>query len=181
MFNDIQEVLISKDVLMEKVKELGKRISEDYKGKELVVVCVLKGGVVFYADLIRELSIPVELDFIAVSSYGASTKSSGVVKITKDLDTNISGKHVLIIEDIIDTGLTLSHLKELLKTRGPLSVKICSALDKPSRRKIEIDIEYKGLEIPDKFVVGYGLDYGGKYRNIPDVCVLKQSIYSKGW
>lgn len=179
MLGDIQEVLITRGTLDEKVKELGKRISEDYKGEELVVVCVLKGGVVFYADLIREIGIPVDLDFIAVSSYGASTKSSGVVKINKDLDTNITGKHVLIVEDIVDTGLTIKHLKELLSTRGPKSVKVCSALDKPSRRKVGIEIEYKGLEIPDMFVVGYGLDYAGKYRNLPDVCVLKPSIYSK--
>lgn len=179
MLGDIQEVLISREVLLEKAKELGRQISEDYKGKDLVVVCVLKGGVVFYADLIREISIPIDLDFIAVSSYGASTKSSGVVKILKDLDTNINDKHLLIVEDIIDTGLTMKHLKQLLSTRGPLSVKVCSALDKPSRRKVDIEIEYKGMEIPDRFVVGYGLDYAGKYRNIPDVCVLKPEVYSK--
>jgi len=178
MLEDIQEVLIPSEVLKEKVKELGRIISEDYKGKDLVVICVLKGGVVFYADLIREITVPMEMDFMAVSSYGASTRSSGVVKIMKDLDTNINDKHVLIVEDIIDTGLTLKHLKELLSTRGPLSVKICSALDKPSRRKVDIEIEYKGIEIPDKFVVGYGLDYSGKYRNLPDVCVLKPSVYS---
>lgn len=179
MLEDIQEVLISRETLKEKAKELGKRISRDYEGKDLVVICVLKGGVVFYADLIREIDIPIDLDFMAVSSYGASTRSSGVVKILKDLDTNITDKHVLIVEDIIDTGLTLKHLKELLSTRGPLSVKLCAALDKPSRRKVDIDVEYKGIEIPDMFVIGYGLDYMGKYRNLPDVCVLKPSVYTK--
>ncbi len=143
------------------------------------MVGVLKGGFVFLSDLMRELSIPVDLDLISVSSYGEATKSSGVVRIIKDIDINITGKHVLIVEDLVDTGLTLKHLKELFNTRGPLSVKICAALDKPSRRKVDIDIEYKGIEIPDKFVVGYGLDYAGKYRNFPDVCVLKPSLYAK--
>lgn len=179
MLEDIQEVLISKEEIQKMVDELGAKISEDYKGKELILVCVLKGGVVFHADLMRAISIPVDMDFMAVSSYGVSTKSSGVVRIIKDLDINIANKHVLIVEDIVDTGLTLSHLKELLRTRGPLSVKICTALDKPSRRKVDLDIEYKGIEIPDKFVVGYGLDYAEKYRNLPAVCILKPSVYSK--
>ncbi|MDF2523914.1 MAG: hypoxanthine phosphoribosyltransferase [Clostridiales bacterium] len=179
MLEDIQEVLVSKEALEEKTKELGKRISEDYKGKELVLIGVLKGGFAFMADLMREIKIPVDMDFMAVSSYGASTKSSGVVRIIKDLDINITNKHVLIVEDLVDTGLTLKHLKELLNTRGPLSVKICTALDKPSRRKVSIDIEYEGIDIPDMFVVGYGLDYAGKYRNLPEVCILKPSVYSK--
>jgi len=179
MLEDIEEILISREEMQKKVNELGARISEDYKGQDLVLVCVLKGGVVFHADLMRAISIPVDMDFMAVSSYGVSTKSTGVVRIIKDLDIDIKNKHVLVVEDIVDTGLTLTHLKELLKTRGPLSVKICTALDKPSRRKVPLDIEYRGIEIPDKFVVGYGLDYAEKYRNLPDVCILKPSVYSK--
>lgn len=175
----IEEVLVSKDELRNVVVKLGKRISKDYENKELVLVGVLKGGFVFLSDLMRELTIPIELDFISVSSYGESTKTSGVVRIIKDIDINITGKHVLIVEDLIDTGLTLKYLEGLLYTRDPLSVKLCAALDKPSRRKVDIDIEYKGIEIPDKFVVGYGLDYAGKYRNFPDVCVLKPSFYTK--
>lgn len=180
MQQDIQEVLITRDELGEKVAQLARRITEDYRGKELVVIGVLKGGFVFMADLIREIGIPVEMDFMSVSSYGASTKSSGVVKITKDIDINISKKHVLIVEDLVDTGLTLNYLKNLLLTRGPASVKICTALDKPSRRKTEIHVEYEGIEIPDMFVVGYGLDYANRYRNLPDVCILKPSVYGKG-
>ncbi|MFA6308761.1 MAG: hypoxanthine phosphoribosyltransferase [Clostridia bacterium] len=173
----IEEVLVSKDELRNMVVRLGKRISKDYENKDLVLIGVLKGGFVFLSDLMRELTIPIELDFISVSSYGESTKSSGVVRIMKDVDINVTGKHVLIVEDLVDTGLTLKYLEELLNTRDPLSVKICTALDKPSRRKVDIDIEYKGIEIPDKFVVGYGLDYAGKYRNFPEVCVLKPPLY----
>ncbi len=175
----IERVLISNEELQKKVEELGAQISKDYEGKELVIIGVLKGGFIFLSDLARKITIPVDLDFISVSSYGDSSKSSGVVKIIKDVDTNIDGKHVLIVEDIIDTGLTLNHLVDLLKTRGPLSVRICAALDKPSRRKVDIKIDYKGIEIPDEFVIGYGLDYAGKYRNIPEVCVLKKEVYIK--
>jgi len=179
MLQDIEEVLIPREVIAQKTRELGKKISEDYKGCELILVGVLKGGFVFLADLVREITIPVDMDFMEVSSYGNSTKSSGVVRIIKDLDVNIANKHVLIVEDIVDSGLTLKHLKELLNTRGPLSVKICTIFDKPSRRKTQVDIDYKGIEIPDKFIVGYGLDYKGKYRNLPDVCVLKKEIYDE--
>ncbi len=175
----IERVLVSKAQLDKQVEELGARISRDYEGQELVIIGVLKGGFIFLADLARKITIPVDLDFMSVSSYGNSSKSSGVVKIIKDVDTNITGKHVLIVEDIIDTGLTLNHLVELLKTRGPLSVKICAALDKPSRRKVDLKVDYKGIEIPDEFVVGYGLDYAGKYRNISEVCVLKREVYTK--
>ncbi len=175
----IERVLVSKEQLDKQVEELGARISRDYEGQELVIIGVLKGGFIFLADLARKITIPVDLDFMSVSSYGNSSKSSGVVKIIKDVDTNITGKHVLIVEDIIDTGLTLNHLVELLKTRGPLSVKICAALDKPSRRKVDLKVDYKGIEIPDEFVVGYGLDYAGKYRNISEVCVLKREVYTK--
>jgi hypoxanthine phosphoribosyltransferase len=177
MQNIIEEILVSREQIRERTIELGKRISEDYAGKELVLVGVLKGGFVFLADLMREITIPVDMDFMAVSSYGASSRSSGVVRIIKDIDINITNKHVLIVEDIVDTGLTLKHLKELLNTRGPASVKVCTALDKPSRRKVDIEVEYEGIIIPDKFVIGYGLDYAGKYRNLPDVCVLNPRVY----
>ncbi|NMA35175.1 MAG: hypoxanthine phosphoribosyltransferase [Clostridiaceae bacterium] len=176
---DIEEVLVSREQISEMVKRLGRRISEDYAGKELVLVGVLKGGFIFLADLMREISIPVDMDFIAVSSYGESTRSSGVVRIIKDIDLDVVGKHVLIVEDLVDTGLTLRHLKDLFNTRGPKSVKICTAFDKPSRRKVEIEVEYNGIEVPDKFIVGYGLDYAGRYRNLPDVCTLKEEVYAK--
>ena len=177
MQGDIEETLIGRDTIREMVHELGSRISRDYEGKELILVGVLKGGFVFLADLMREITIPVDMDLIAVSSYGASTRSSGVVRIIKDIDMNVTNKHVLIVEDLVDTGLTLNHLKELFHTRGPLSVKICTAFDKPSRRKVDIEIEYKGMEVPDKFIVGYGLDFAGKYRNLPDICTLKPEVY----
>ncbi len=175
--NVIKKVLVSREELKEKVKELGNKISMEYEGKDLIMVGVLKGGFIFLADLIRALKIPVEIDFISVSSYGNSSKSSGVVRIIKDIDVSITNKHVIIVEDIIDTGLTLKYLKEMLYTRGPLDVKIIAALDKPSRRKVDIDIDYKGFTIPDEFVVGYGLDYAGRYRNLPDVCILNEEIY----
>lgn len=177
MTGEIEKILISKEELKNNARELGKRISSDYEGKELVLIGVLKGGVVFFSDLIREITIPIDIDFISVSSYGNSTKSSGVVRIIKDTDIDVTGKHLLIVEDLVDTGLTLHYLKNLFKARGPKDVKICTALDKPSRRKVEIEIEYRGITIPDKFVVGYGLDYGGKYRNLADVCVLKPWVY----
>lgn len=167
------EVLVDRGTLQEMVKEMGKKISRDYEGKELILVGVLKGGFVFLADLMREITIPVYVDFISVTSYGDSEQSSGVVRIIKDIDISITNKHVIIVEDIVDTGLTLKHLKELFYTREPQSVKICSALDKPSRRKVEIQIDYRGIEIPDRFVVGYGLDRSNMYRNLPDVCALK--------
>lgn len=178
MMGDIEEILVSKEQIAAKVKELGQSISQDYEGEELVLVGVLKGGFVFLADLMRAVTIPVDMDLIAVSSYGASTRSSGVVRIIKDMDINISGKHVLIVEDLVDTGLTLRHLKDLLNTRGPKSVKICTAFDKPSRRKVDIEVDYEGIIVPDKFIVGYGLDFAGKYRNLPDVCTLKPEVYS---
>lgn len=176
MLEDIDKVLVDRHQIAEKVREIGRRISSDYEGKQLVVVGVLKGGFVFLADLIREITIPVDMDFISVSSYGSATESSGVVRIIKDIDIDITGKHVLIVEDLVDTGLTLKHLKELFSTRKPLSVKICTAFDKPSRRKVDIDIDYQGIVVPDEFIVGYGLDYAGKYRNLPDVCTLKPSV-----
>ncbi|NTV89270.1 MAG: hypoxanthine phosphoribosyltransferase [Clostridiales bacterium] len=178
MTGEYEEILVSKEQIGKMVAELGRRISDDYRGKELVLVGVLKGGFVFLADLMREITIPVDMDFIAVSSYGASTKSSGVVRIIKDIDVTITGKHVLIVEDLVDTGLTLKYLKDMLTGRNPLSVSICTAFDKPSRRKIDIYVEYEGIEVPDKFIVGYGLDFAGKYRNLPDVRTLKPEVYS---
>jgi len=178
MMGDIEKILVPREQISDMVKRLGKRISEDYRGSDLVLVGVLKGGFIFLADLMREITIPVDMDLIAVSSYGASTKSSGVVRIIKDMDLDVANKHVLIVEDLVDTGLTLRHLKDLFNTRGPKSVKICTAFDKPSRRKVDIEIEYNGIVVPDEFIVGYGLDYAGKYRNLPDVCTLKKEIYS---
>lgn len=176
MLKENFEVLIDRNTIREKVVELGKRISSDYEGKELILIGVLKGGFVFLSDLMREITIPIHVEFISVSSYGEKKESSGVVRIIKDIEMSITDKHVLIVEDIVDTGLTLKYLKELLCTREPRSVKICSALDKPSRRKVDIEVDYKGIVIPDEFVVGYGLDYSGLYRNLPDVCVLKSDF-----
>lgn len=177
MYEDVERVLASKEEIDAMVARLGSRISKDYAGQPLVVLGVLKGGFVFMADLIRSITIPLELDFIAVSSYGASTKSSGVVQLIKDADVELTGKHVLIVEDIIDSGLTLSYLKNMLEARNPLSVKICTAFDKPDRRKVPLTADYSGITIPDEYVVGYGLDYDSKMRNIPELCILKRSVY----
>jgi len=166
------KVLIGRDELARKTKELAQRISEDYRGTDLLLVGVLKGGFMFLADLARELTIDVSLDFISCSSYGNATVSSGVVRILKDIDYDITGKHVLLVEDLIDTGLTLNYLKDLFTAKGCASVKVCTILDKPSRRKVELVADYDGIVIPDAFVVGYGLDYGEKFRNLPDVCVV---------
>ena len=170
-----QEVLITKEQLAAKVKELAARISEDYKGESLLMVGILKGSVPFMADLMRELDLDVSIDFMCVSSYGSSTKSSGVVRIIKDLDTGIEGKNVLIVEDIIDTGLTLDYLKHYLSGRHPKSLKICTILDKPSRRKVEIQGDYVGFEVEDKYIVGYGLDMDQKYRNLPYISWIKEN------
>ncbi len=177
MNQDIKKILIEEKDLQAKVAELGAKITKDYRGKDLLIVCVLKGAVIFAGDLIRKIDLPLDIDFMAISSYGANTKSSGVVRIIKDLDMGIEGKHVLIVEDIIDSGLTLAYMIENLKSRGPESVKICTILDKKERRTIDLDIEYTGFVVPDEFVVGYGLDYGEKYRNLPYIAVLKEEIY----
>ena len=180
MNNDIDHMLVSQQALEDKVRELGAVISRDYAGKELLLVSILKGAVVFMADLMRAVTIPCAIDFMVVSSYGgANTASTGLVKIVKDLDEDLSGKDVLIVEDILDTGITLSHLMPMLKMRKPNSVKICSILSKPSRRKADLAPDYCGFEVPDEFVVGYGLDYDEKYRNLPYVGVLKPEVYSK--
>ena len=178
MKNDICRVLISEEQLKEKVTELGTQISRDYEGKKLLLVSILKGSVVFMADLMRAITIPARIDFMSVSSYGGGVKTSGVVKIIKDLDLNLEGYDVLIVEDILDSGMTLSYLVELLKSRNPASVEICSLLDKPERHKVEIALKYKGFTIPDEFVVGYGLDYSEKYRNLPYVGILDPKVYS---
>lgn len=177
MNQDILQVLISEEEIKAKVAELGKTIAEDYRGKDPLVICVLKGALCFMSDLIRATQIPLSIDFLAVSSYGASTQSSGVLRILKDLDSSLEGRHVLIVEDIIDTGLTLNYLVENLWSRQPASLRICTLLDKPSRRKVELKPDYSGFVIPDKFVVGYGLDYAERYRNLPHVAVLKPEVY----
>jgi hypoxanthine phosphoribosyltransferase len=175
--DNLDEVLLSKEEIDEKVKELGKMLAEEYAGKRPLLICVLKGALIFVADLARAMNIPLEVDFMAVSSYGISTKSSGVVRILKDLETGIEGRHVLIVEDIIDTGLTLKYLIENLKSRKPASIKICTLLDKPSRRRVQLQPDFSGFEIPDKFVIGYGLDFSEIYRNLPFIGVLKPEAY----
>ena len=179
MNDDIRAVLVSEQQLKDKVAQLGAQISQDYAGKDLVLVSILKGAVVFMADLMRAVTIPCSIDFMVVSSYGAGTTTTGLVKIIKDLDRDLSGKDVLIVEDILDTGVTLSNLVPMLKMRNPNSVKICTILDKPSRRKANIQPDYEGFQVPDEFVVGYGLDYDEKYRNLPYVGVLKPEVYTK--
>ncbi|MBP1153498.1 MULTISPECIES: hypoxanthine phosphoribosyltransferase [unclassified Paenibacillus] len=178
MQNDVQEVLYSEQQIQDKVKEMGELISRDFEGRNPLVICVLKGAFIFMADLVKQISIPLEIDFMAVSSYGVSTKSSGVVKIIKDLDISVEGRHVLIVEDIIDSGLTLSYLIDVLERRNAQSITIAALFDKPARRTVDLDADYKGYVIPDEFVVGYGLDYGEKYRNLPYVGVLKPEVYS---
>jgi len=177
MHNDIERVLFTEEALEAKAKELGKMITADYAGEELTVIGVLKGSNVFTADLIRQIELPVILDFIAVSSYGRSTVSTGTVRLIKDLDFSIENKNILIVEDIVDTGLTLKYLMDNFQSRNPKSIKICSLLDKPERRKADVNIDYKGFDIPDEFVIGYGIDYAEKYRNLPYVGILKRSVY----
>ena len=179
MNDDIRAVLVSEQQLKDKVAQLGAQISQDYAGKDLVLVSILKGAVVFMADLMRAVTIPCSIDFMVVSSYGAGTTTTGLVKIIKDLDSDLSGKDVLIVEDILDTGVTLSNLVPMLKMRDPNSVRICAIMDKPSRRRADIQADYIGFQVPDEFVVGYGLDYDEKYRNLPYVGVLKPSVYEK--
>ena len=178
MMPDVAEVLITGEQIEEKVCELGERITQDYAGERLLLVGVLRGAVVVMGDLMRCIDLPCEIDFMDISSYGSGTSSSGVVRILKDLEEDITGRHVLIVEDIIDTGLTLSYLRRSLLTRGPASLEICALVTKPSRRRVELDVKYLGFEVPDEFVVGYGLDYAGAYRNLPDICVLKEEVFS---
>lgn len=180
MHDDIKTVLVTEEQLQAKVQELGAQISRDYEGKNLLLVSILKGAVVFMADLMRAVTIPCSIDFMVVSSYGgANTESTGLVKIVKDLDADLSGRDVLIVEDILDSGITLSNLVPMLKMRNPNSVRICAILDKPTRRKADIHPDYEGFQVPDEFVVGYGLDYDEKYRNLRYVGALKPEAYEK--
>ena len=179
MQNDIGRVLLSEAEIVAKVKELGDKLTEEYRGKELLVVGILKGSNVLMSDLIRQINIPLKIDFMMVSSYGNATESTGVVKIIKDIEQSISGKHLLIVEDIIDSGLTLKYLTEMLETRKPASIKLCTLLDKPARRKENVDVDYVGFEMPDEFLVGYGIDYAEYYRNLPYIGVLKPEVYEK--
>ena len=178
MKEDVLRVLLSEDEIREKVRELGGKITADYKNSNLMLVTVLKGAVVFLADLMRQIDVPAEIDFMVVSSYGSGVKSSGVVKIVKDLDVPLAGKDILIVEDILDSGLTLSYIKEMLESRGPRSIRIATLLDKPSRRKVDLQADYIGFSVPDEFVIGYGLDYDEKYRNLPYIGILKPEVYS---
>jgi len=177
--DDIDEILIPEEVLTARIRELGRTISSDYNGKEPLLVGILTGAVLFVSDLLRQITIPCQLDFMATSSYGPKTESSGIVRILKDLDQSIEGRHVLIVDDIIDTGLTMDYMLETLKARYPASLRVCALLDKVPRRLRHVPIDYRGFEIPDKFVVGYGLDYSGRYRNLPFICVLKPEIYGQ--
>lgn len=179
MHPDAKRILVGEKDIDSRVRELGALISRDYKHTDgLLAVGILKGAVIFMADLVRQLAIPVEMDFMAVSSYGKASDSSGVVRILKDLEHNIQGKHLLIVEDIVDTGLTLKYLKENLETRGPASLKICTLLDKPARRKADVEVNYNGFIIEDEFVVGYGLDYNERYRNEKSIFILKPEVYT---
>lgn len=177
--NDVQSVMLTTEQLAERVNALAEQISEDYKGEYPLFIAVLKGSFVFYSDLLRALSLPVQVDFMSVSSYGERAASSGRVKIMKDADADVRGRHVVVVEDIIDTGNTLYALKNLLLHRGAKSVKICALLDKASRRAADISADYVGFEIEDEFVIGYGLDYAERYRNLPFVGILKRSVYEK--
>lgn len=176
---DIKEVLLSKEEIDKIVKRLGEQITKDYEGKNLLVVSILKGSIMIMADLLREIKLDCKIDFMAVSSYGSGTRTSGSVKIIKDLSIDLSGYDILLVEDILDSGVTLSNLKELLMLRKPASLKICAFLDKPDRRKADIVADYTGASIPDEFVVGYGLDYDEKYRNLPYVGILSPSVYGE--
>lgn len=177
MKQDIEKVLLSEEAIAAKVKELGAQIAKDYADKNPLIVSVLRGSFVFMADLVRAIDVPCTVDFMSVSSYGSGTTSSGEVKITKDFDVSIEGRHLIIVEDILDSGRTLSYLMKTLKARGAASIALCTFLDKPERRVVPVEVAYKGFTVPDAFIVGYGLDYDQKYRNLPYVGVLKPSVY----
>lgn len=177
MHDDIAKVLLDAETIQAKVRELGERLSRDYEGKNPVFICILKGAVIFTADLMRHISIPAKMDFMAISSYGGGVRTSGVVRILKDLDRSIEGEHVIIVEDIVDSGLTLTYLLDNLQSRQPASLKTCVLLDKPGRRQVPLKADYVGFEIPDEFVVGYGLDYAENYRHLPYIGVLKPAVY----
>lgn len=177
LYKDLTKILVTREEIAEAVRKIGETITKDYEGKELVMICILKGASVFFTDLIREVDLPVTTEFMAISSYGGGTKSSGIVRIIKDLDRDISGRDVLIVEDIVDSGRTLAHLSEVLKTRRAHSIEIVTLLDKPARRVVPLQVKYSCFNIPDAFVVGYGLDYDEKYRNLPDIGILSPKIY----
>lgn len=179
MRDDIQKILLTEQEIEQRVKEIGAQISRDYAGKNLLMVSVLKGSLVFMADLMRAIDIKLAIDFMSVSSYGSGTKTSGVVKIIKDLDIDLRQHDVLIVEDILDSGMTLAYLKEILESRNPASIRLCTLLDKPERRKAPVAADYVGFVVPDEFVVGYGLDYDEKYRNLPYIGVLKPEVYQE--
>jgi hypoxanthine phosphoribosyltransferase len=176
----VSEILIDEDALQNRIAELGAEISEDYRGRDLLLVAVLKGAVFFMADLMRRIEVPCEVDFMAISSYGAGVDSSGVVRILKDLDISIEGRNVLVVEDIIDSGLTLSYLLRNLEAREPASLEICALLTKPERREVEVPVRYVGFEIPNRFVIGYGLDFAERYRNLPYIGVLHPDLVPNG-
>ena len=178
MENDVSEVLITGEEIAEKTAELARQITADYKDKDPLLICILKGGLMFLADLTRQIRLPLEIDFMAVSSYGSSTSSSGVVRILKDLEEDIEGRNVLVVEDILDTGLTLKYLLRNLATRTPRSLEVVTLLSKEGKQRVPISCKYVGFDIPDEFVVGYGLDYGERYRNLPYVGVLRQQVYA---
>jgi len=178
MKEDLANILVDEKKLQNRIKLLGAEISRDYEGKNPILICILKGAVLFLSDLIKNISIPLEIDFFSLSSYGNSTKSSGIVRIRKDIDTDVFNRHLIIVEDIIDSGLTLEYITDYLHKHKPLSVKICALLDKPKAHKIDLKIDYVGFEIGNEFVVGYGLDFAEKYRNLPYIGILKKEIYS---
>ena len=177
MTNDIERVLISRELIKQRTKELGRKITEDYKDKDLILVCILRGSILFFSELAQEIDLPLIMDFMAVSSYEGGVRTSGVVRIQHDLLENIKDKDVLIVEDIVDSGLTLSYIIENLQSRKPNSIKICTLLDKPKHRIAPVEVDYIGFELPDEFIVGYGLDYKQKYRNLPFIGVLKPEVY----
>ncbi len=179
MAQNLSEVLLTEEQIKKRVAELGEQISRDYEGKDVILVCILKGACIFFSDLARAMTIHMQMDFMGISSYGNAQKTSGIVRISRDMDLSITDKHVIIAEDIMDSGLTLSHLTKLLSSRNPASLRICCLLDKPERRECEITPDYCGFIVPNKFVVGYGLDYCGEYRNLPYVGVLKKEVYSE--
>ena len=178
MGKDIEEILITEDQIRQRIREMGQQIKQDYMDKDLLTVCILRGAVMFYCDLVKEIDLPLTMNFMAVSSYGNASHSSGMVRIQYDLQQNIQGKDVLIVEDIVDSGHTLTHLTKLLSSRNPKSLKVCTLLDKPERREVPFEADYVGFEVPDKFVVGYGLDYAEKYRTYKHIGILKPHIYT---
>ena len=179
MDNDIKSILFTEQQLKQCVQKIADEINRDYAGKEIYAIGILKGAMIFYSDLVRAIKVPVAFDFMAASSYGKGTSSSGQVKILKDLDFSIEGKHVIIVEDIVDSGLTLSYLLRNMKSRHPASVKLCALLNKPSRREVDVKVDYVGYDVPNEFLVGYGLDYDSRYRNLPYIGILKPEVYTK--